>query len=206
VSPPRVLGRARWVYFRHPGTDRATLSSTDRGHHLSGRAHLRFPEGPTTFLYAISCDHEWRPRSAWIELRLGGQKHVLKIEVSEDGDWEIDGFPRRELRGFTDLDLSASPSTNALAVRRLDLPVGGAEEIRTGWVLFPDLEVRAVRQRYTRMSERHYRYEGLHNGFVAEFDVDAAGLVVDYPGFWERVPLGPRRRRPPSARPRRGRA
>jgi hypothetical protein len=206
VSPPRILGRAGWRYFRHPGTERATLSATDRGYHLSGRAHLRFPEGPTTFVYAFSCDPEWRPRNARIELRLGGQNHAVRVDVSEDSDWEIDGFPRREFRGFTDLDLSASPSTNTLALRRLDLPVGGSAEIETGWVLFPDLEVRGVRQRYTRMSDRHYRYEGLHNGFVAEFDVDAAGLVVNYPGFWERVPLGPRRRRPASSRPPRGRA
>jgi len=206
MSPPRVLGRARWVYFRHPGSDRATLSSTDRGHHLSGHARLRFPEGPTTVVYAISCDPEWQPRSARIEVRPGREKPLLRVEVSEDGDWEIDGFVRRELRGYTDLDLSASPSTNTLALRRLDLPVGGAAEIRTAWVVFPDLEVRAVRQRYTRISDRHYQYEGLHNGFVAEFDVDAVGLVVDYPEFWERVPLGPRRSRPPSSGPRRGRA
>jgi hypothetical protein len=79
-------------------------------------------------------------------------------------------------------------------VRRLNLPVGGTAEIRTGWIVFPDLEVRSVRQRYQRLSEQRYRYEGLHNGFVAEFDVDEVGMVTEYPGFWERIPIsGPRR-------------
>ncbi len=206
MSPPRILGRAQWKYFRHPGTDQATLSSTDSGFHLSGRAHLRFPEGPTTVVYAISCDRAWRPRSAQVNLRHGREKHFLHVEVSEEGTWETDGVGRRDLRGLTDVDLSASPSTNTLAVRRLDLPVGGAAEIETGWIVFPDLEVRPVRQRYTRMSENHYRYEGLHNGFSAEFDVDEIGFVVHYPEFWERVPLStPQRRRTPSG-PRRRRS
>lgn len=206
MSPPRVLGRAQWKYFRHPGSERATISATDRGYFLSGRARLRFPEGPTTVTYTISCDREWRPRTSQIDLHQGRHKRFLHIEVSEEGEWVIDGFRRRDLRGCTDLDLSASPSTNTLALRRLALPVGGTAEIETGWVLFPDLEVRPVRQRYRRLSEWHYRYEGLHNGFVAEFDVDAAGLVVHYPDFWERVPLTRPRRRASTKESGRGRA
>ena len=206
MSLPRVLGRAQWTYFRHPGTDRATLSETEGGFRLSGRARLRFPEGPTAITYAIACDSAWRPRTARVDLVLGRQRRFLQIQVGESGDWVIDSFRRRDLRGFTDLDLSASPSTNTLILRRLGLPVGGSAEIEAGWVVFPDLEVRAVRQRYTRMSEAHYRYEGLHNGFVAEFDVDKNGLVVHYPGFWEQVPLSRSRRVTKTSEPRRGRA
>ena len=203
MSPPRVLGRAEWQYYRHPGSDRATLSSTDHGFHLSGRANLRFPEGLTAITYAISCDSRWRPRAARVDLRRGRHAHFLRIEI-EDGSWTIDGFHHRELEGFTDVDLSVSPSTNTLALRRLDLPVGGAGEFDVGWIVFPDLEVRAVRQRYTRLAPFHYRYEGLHYGFVAEFGVDDLGLVTEYPEFWTRLPLsrlpGARSRRSPRRR------
>jgi hypothetical protein len=155
---------------------------------------LRFPEGPAAITYAIACDGDWNPRSARIDLKRGRSLRFLDLRISERNDWEINGFPHREVQGSTDLDLSASPSTNTLAVRRLNLPVGGTAEIRTGWIVFPDLEVRSVRQRYQRLSEQRYRYEGLHNGFVAEFDVDEVGMVTEYPGFWERIPIsGPRR-------------
>lgn len=200
MSPPRIIGRAQWRYFRHPGTDRVTLSATDEGFHLSGSARLRFPEGPTSFRYEFTCDPAWRPRGAEVDLRQGRERRFLRAEIREDGEWSIDGFRHPELRGFTDLDLSASPSTNTLALRRLGLPIGDAAEIDVGWVVFPDLEVRAVRQRYTRLSERRYRYEGLHNGFVAEFDVDEVGLVTDYPEFWERI--RPSRTRPGRAKGR----
>jgi len=140
-----------------------------------------------------------------VDLRQGGERRLLQVEIGEDGQWDIGGFHHPELRGFTDIDLSASPSTNTLALRRLGLPVGSAAEIDVGWVVFPDLEVRAVRQRYRRLSERLYRYEGLHNGFVAEFEVDARGLVSTYPGFWEQIAPSRTRRAPAARRPRRPR-
>lgn len=194
MGTPRVLGRAAWRYFRHPGTERTTLYETEAGYRLAGNAQIRFPEGLARFTYAVVTNRAWEPRAVQVDQREGRRKHFLRIEIDEDGTWEIDGFPQRELRGFTDFDMSASPSTNTLAIRRLDLPLGGSAEIRSGWMVSPDLEVRPVRQRYTRLAERHYRYEGLHNGFVAEFDVDAIGLVVRYPDFWERIPLPQRGR------------
>lgn len=197
MTAPRVLGHAEWRYLRHPGTDRATLYATDHGFRLSGSARLRFPEGPTVFQYVLTCDPAWRPRSAQVDLRQGRANRLLRVEIGEDGEWDIGGFRHPGLRGFTDFDLSASPSTNTLALMRLGLPIGGTAEIDVGWVVFPDLEIRPVRQRYQRLSERRYRYEGLHNGFVAEFEVDALGFVQTYPGFWERLP---------PSRTRRGRA
>lgn len=194
MSGPRVIGRAAWRYFRHPGTERATLYETDAGYRLTGTAAIRFPEGPARFTYSVTTNEAWEPKQAHVDQQLRGRRRFVRVEIDEDGTWEIDGFPRRELRGFTDFDLSASPSTNTLAIRRLDLPVGGSAEIRSGWVVSPDLEIRPVRQRYTRLAEERYRYEGLHNGFVAEFDVDEIGLVVHYPEFWERIPLPSRKR------------
>ncbi len=202
MSPPRVIGRARWKFFPHPGTDLATFTATDRGYHLSGRAALRFPDGPAHIEYAVSCDRAWRPKATHIHLRQGRRRRFLKIDIAEDGAWTVDGFPRRDLTGFTDVDLNMSPSTNTLAIKRLNLPVGGSQEIEVGWIVFPDLEVRAVQQRYERLSESRYRFESLHNNFVAEFDVDDRLIVTDYPGFSQRVPLRKTRR----TRARRGRA
>ena len=203
MSPPRVLRRARWTNLYHPGTDRVALTATDDGFQLTGSARIRYAEGPRWLKYAVASDLAWNPRSVRIDLRRGKQRRLLRIEVSEDLRWEVNGFLRPELRGYTDVDLAASPSTNTLTLRRLDLPIRGVAEIKTVSITFPDLDVRPVRQRYTRMSEGHYRYEGLHNGFVAEFDVDELGLVVHFPGFWERAPLARRRRPAPEKSSRR---
>jgi hypothetical protein len=51
------------------------------------------------------------------------------------------------------------------------------------------LEVFADEQIYTRLSEREYRFESGEGDeyFTADIMVDEDGLVVDYPGLFERV-------------------
>ncbi len=115
--------------------------------------------------------------------------------MNERREWTVAGLRNLELDGCIDLDLAATPATNTLAIKRLALPLGGGAQIRTAWFLFPDLEPPAVPPRYTRTSDRHYIYEGLHNGFAAEFNVDDAGFVTDYPGSWESLPPSPGRPR-----------
>lgn len=203
MSPPGVLGRVRWNCLHHPGTESSTLVSTDEGWRLSGLMRIRFPEGPTTVRYGIDCAGDWGPRNVEIDLRRGPIHRVLLIQVDEEGRWEVAGFPRRDLRGTQVLDLAASPSTNTIAIRRLALAVGNTKEVSVAWITFPDLEVRPVVQRYTRLTDLRYRYEGLHNGFVAEFDVDSLGFVRDYPEFWERA--RPSRKRPAGHPARRSR-
>ena len=187
MTRPRVVGRATWRSIWRPGTEAATLFATADGWRLVGRAEIGFAEGVTPFRYRVDCAPTWEPTAAQIDLGTASSHRRIRIRVEPGREWTVAGLRNRDLHGCTDLDLSATPATNTPALRRLALPVGARREIRTAWVLFPDLEMQAVRQRYTRLSERRYRYEGLHNGFVAEFEVDHAGLVTDYPGSWERV-------------------
>lgn len=46
-------------------------------------------------------------------------------------------------------------------------------------------------QRYTFLEKNAeggvYRYENLASGYTADLNVDAQGLVIDYPGDWKRV-------------------
>lgn len=201
MSRARVVARASWRCTWHPGTDSVALSALDDGWRLAGRANIEFAEGPTAFRYRVECTPAWEPRSAEIDIRTPSVTRHIEIQVDAAREWTVAGLRNRDLRGCTDLDLAATPATNTLALKRLGLAMGASREIATAWVLFPDLDFLAVRQRYTRLSERRYHYQGLHNGFVAEFEIDDAGLVTDYPGAWERVPAAGDARR----RPRRGR-
>lgn len=78
--------------------------------------------------------------------------------------------------------------TNSLAIRRLDLPVGGNADILAAWMSFPEFHIAPGRQRCTRLADCRYRYEAFFNRFTAEFEVDEAGLVRSCPGYWERIP------------------
>ena len=86
------------------------------------------------------------------------------------------------------MDLSASPITNTLPIRRLNLAKGSAAEIRVAYVHFPDLAIVCDPQRYTCVQPmRRYRYESLDSDFVREIDVDRNGLIVSYPGLFRRL-------------------
>jgi hypothetical protein len=86
-----------------------------------------------------------------------------------------------------DVDLSFTPATNTLPIRRLDLRVGDQAEIEVAWLTWPDLDVRPVRQVYARLEENRYRYT--QGDFTAELVVDEQGLVLDYEGLWHAVAL-----------------
>ena len=87
------------------------------------------------------------------------------------------------MEGCDDLDLNFSPSTNALPIRRLGLAVGQAAEVRAAWLRFPSFALEPLEQVYRRTGDAIYRYESAGGTFVADLEVNAAGLVIHYPGF-----------------------
>jgi hypothetical protein len=65
------------------------------------------------------------------------------------------------------VDLSITPLTNTLPIRRLKLGVGESAEIATAYVAIPDMEASLDRQRYTRVAFDRYRYVPLDSDFVS---------------------------------------
>jgi uncharacterized protein len=95
------------------------------------------------------------------------------------------------LDGCLDLDISRTPFTNTLPIRRVALAPGESTDLLVAYTSVPDLSIRPVRQRYTCLSrtpsDGTYRYEGLESNFTADLLVDEKALVVDYPGIWKRA-------------------
>ena len=102
--------------------------------------------------------------------------------------WHSTGQELRDIQGCDDVDLAVTPATNTLAIRRLNLQVGSSASIIAAWVKFPDLTVQPLSQRYTRLDQNTYHYSS-NTGFSAEIVVDDLGLVIAYPGGWERIGL-----------------
>lgn len=103
------------------------------------------------------------------------------------GRWSNAAGPLPELNGCLDVDISATPFTNTLPIRRLALNIGEAAGISVVYLAVPELSFRVLRQRYTRLQDRLYLYESLSSGYRAEIEVDGSGLVVRYPKLFERV-------------------
>ncbi len=87
-----------------------------------------------------------------------------------------------------DVDISVTPSTNTLPIRRLALAVGEGRDVTAAWVRLPQLIVEPLPQRYVRIADRQYRYESRGGAFTAALDIDELGLVTQYPPAWAQVP------------------
>ena len=119
-------------------------------------------------------------------------KDCRAFELSSDGggNWWRGEEELKQVRGSVDVDISLSPSTNTLPIRRLGLSVQQSAEVEALWIRLPDLTVETLPQQYTRTGERSYRYSSRGGAFTADLEVDEHGLVVNYGKFWERVAKG----------------
>lgn len=145
---------------------------------------------PMPVTYSVFCDTRWRTREvrvlAW-EARIPAiPPRALTLASDGDGQWRVNGELAPDLAGCLDVDLGITPATNTLPIRRLALATGESAPLTAAWVRFPGLNVQPLGQRYTRLEERGWRYES-DTGFTAALSVDAEGLVVSYPGVWERA-------------------
>lgn len=176
-----------WKNLRVGGTDYCSLWHTAEGWLLKGTfAGMLQDQRPILAAYEIHCDENWRTHRVQIERSIGGDFKALSLSVESRGAWRSSAEELPEIQGCDDADLALTPATNTLPIRRLNLAVGASASIIAAWVKLPDLTVQPLSQRYSRLAKDTYRYES-NTGFSAEITVDDFGLVIDYPGAWERI-------------------
>lgn len=141
-------------------------------------------DGDERYEYEVRLGPDWVFRSLRVDAGRSGQ---LVLDRDEHGTWTHDGEPRPDLLEAVDIDLTFSPFTNTLPLRRLGLAVGASAEILVAYVEAPSLTVRTGPQRYTRLADDRYLFEALDGDFAREITVDADGFVVDYPGLFRLV-------------------
>ena len=183
----KTLRRVIWrrILDDHSFEECAVTAMPD-GHGITGHVVAAQNGVPLVVNYEISCDAGWSARSVAIEQRLGETPRCLRLERAGDS-WRVDGVHDAWLDGCAEPDLGLTPSTNALAIRRLGLAIGQAAEIRCAWVKFPALSVEPSLQRYERLGDRDYRYTNVASGFTALVAVDELGLPVTYESIWTRI-------------------
>jgi hypothetical protein len=133
--------------------------------------------------YIWHLDRDMRTRS--LEIRLAGPTlREMRIERGVGG-WRVDGRDRPDLADCDEVDLSATPFCNTLAM----LLLKGTGELTALYVDFPSMRVEPSRQRYAALGENRWRFFdlGAAKGFEADIEVDDQGLVIDYEGLFETV-------------------
>lgn len=137
--------------------------------------------------YRIWLNHQWQVTNFRIGHLPYGEEH--KFYRDQKDCWsrgDFYGNDEGEWTNCTDLDISCTPFTNTLPIRRLNLEIGQSADINVLFVQCPKLTVRTALQRYERLSEFEYQFTGLESQFTAVITVDANGFVTNYPNLFER--------------------
>jgi hypothetical protein len=175
----------RWATEQGGGLEHVELEAGEAG--VTAEGVLIGPAGGRLFAcsYLLRCDEQWRVRS--LDVHVAGKGRV-SLRADGAGNWsEADGTPLPALQGCMDVDLSGSPFTNTLPIRRLGDALQARQEIRVAYVDLPKLDVQPVAQAYTRVTPERVRFESLSRPFAADLDVDGEGLVLRYEGLFTRV-------------------
>jgi hypothetical protein len=149
---------------------------------------------PSRTRYRMEMDLGWNVRRVSVSVSNAGMEdRSLELVSDGEGHWQDgDGNPLAQFDDCLDIDVSATPFTNTLPIRRLELQSGQVEPIRVLYIHVPSLETSVWEQRYTGLEGGLVRYESVGSDFQRDLHVDDDGLVIDYPSLFRRVHIGSR--------------
>jgi hypothetical protein len=188
MSIPTLIFRTlRWSAWDgcEAGLEHVDIRPADGGLDISGVVIGQEEDARFGLSYRLRLDALWHTKDVLLRTTSG---QTLRLESDGQGHWRENGKDQPALQGCIDIDIQATPVTNTLPIRRLDLETGESMEIRLGYISLPDLIVSAANQRYTALDAGSlYRFESLEDGFTADLPVDEDGFVRDYPGLFRRL-------------------
>ena len=121
-----------WSAWDNPGLDHLRLTVSDSGAVADGMV-LGLVEGrPFRLAYEVRCDADWKLRA----VRVGVPGEPPKVELLSDGEgnWTTsDGRPLAGLEGCEYVDISVTPFTNTLPIRRLRLSPGESADVSVAY-------------------------------------------------------------------------
>jgi uncharacterized protein len=181
MSQSHTIAMAHWRRLDHDGTDRCTLSRVDHGWMLTGQAIWQ-ENGEVSLSYVVRCDPDWCAFSADIVGARAGQPVALRLARQDQG-WTLNDILQSDTAMCTDIDLSFTPATNLLPLRRLTFDRETPKPVRAAW-LIPDLgQIRRLDQTYARQEAQVFTYASAN--FTARLETHPSGFVTQYPGLWE---------------------
>lgn len=137
--------------------------------------------------YQIKTNHQWKTLYLDVRAKIGTNTESFVFYGDGSGNWHANGQPLEAFKGCIDVDLPITPFTNTLPVNRLHLAHNENALIKVIYIDILVHEIKPVTQKYTRLSDRKYKYENVPNDFEAVISVDESGFVTDYPGLFNRV-------------------
>jgi len=183
-----------WLPWAGPGLEHLSLLQQQEGIVAGGLILGVQEQQPFRVRYEIHCTPHWELRAVHVSV-LSAFLPSLHLFTDGAGHWTTDrGEALPSLQGCLDVEISVTPFTNTLPIRRLALQPGATATLSMVYLAVPKLLIEVTQQRYTclesTISGGRYRFESLEDGvssFTADLPVDRDQLVLDYPGLFRRA-------------------
>lgn len=178
-----------WKAVEYPGMEYLALWEAERGSAAESVVIAVNEAGAFRLEYHVRCNPGYTVREVDLTIAERGE---IYLSSDGQGNWfDGDDNPLPDLEGCVDVDITATPFTNTLPIKRIKWTVGQSETLKMVYFSIPEMAFHADEQRYTCLEQRAdgatFQFEQLATGFTAVLPVDADGLVLDYPGLFERV-------------------
>lgn len=179
-----TIANLHWRALDREGEDKCRLARVGAGWMLVGHARFRDGQGWAALDYVVRVGEDWRTSSADVTGEYGGE--AVAWRMTRNGEaWKLNDAALPDLADVDDIDLSFTPATNLMPIRRL--PEVGRLRTRTLWLRPPGPDVACLTQTYWRERGSMVRYRAEETDFETHLVVDANGFATLYPGLWEAV-------------------
>ena len=142
---------------------------------------------PILIEYQIRIDSNWAVKE--VEIKSGlGERDKIALKSDTKGFWyDADDQELTALKGCIDIDISITPFTNTLPIKRLGKILEQRTNISVLYFDIPNWEFKKVEQYYTKRTDNLYRYEGVFRNFMADLPIDGFGFITTYPTLFKRM-------------------
>ena len=164
-----------WTGIEYHSMENCLLTVTDQGSEIISSIIGAYANKLYKVAYRITTNRYWETTFFEITAQL------------DDMVWSVNGRPGEKFNGCIDIDISLTPFTNTLPINRLNLSEKEEKQIDVLYVDVLAREIKPVQQKYRKLSKTDYQYENVPNDFEALLSVDDLGLVVKYPGLFDRT-------------------
>lgn len=176
-----AIATAHWRRLTGEGSDRCTLSQVEHGWILVGHAIWREDGVSSALTYDVRCSHDWQSLSADVCGEVRGAPMALRL-LRKESVWHLNDQAYPATEGCFDLDLSFTPATNLMPVRRLMDAQNSQVKTIAAWLKPGFTELSPLEQTYTKLPAGKVGYASV--GFAADLEIDVSGFVTDYPDGW----------------------
>lgn len=181
----QVEATAHWRALDREGEDTCRLFRAEHGWILIGHARFRDEAGFAALDYVVRCDEGWYTLSADVTGLHEGREVNLRFS-REHGRWRMNGRVQPQVDVASDIDLSFTPATNLMPLRRLASSDISELPLRAAWLRYPEERLGPLDQTYGKTgSYELVAYSAQQTGYSTQLCVDQCGFVTLYPGHWE---------------------